>query len=160
MIRIISIVAVLILSVGCSKKSTPVATAQKDPKQAAVEDRISKTTPQAKRMIEKVQGMKPEVNEQLSTKTLAEMVDEYAKNKGAYNIAPIGWEASQKKLLPGEKTGRWKIVFNYQDYQKQLRAAEWEYNTETNKVYPFEKENAKDFWSNEGAEPQGKKGKK
>jgi hypothetical protein len=41
----------------------------------------------------------------------------------AYNITPIGWEASQKKLLPGEKAGRWKVVFNYQDYQKQLLAA-------------------------------------
>jgi hypothetical protein len=158
--RLIPVLAVLLLSVGCAKKSASVATAQKDPKTAAAEDRISKTTPEGKRIIEKVQAMKPEVNEQLSTKTLGEMVDEYAKNKGAYNITPIGWEAAKKKVLSGEKTGRWKVVFDYQDYQKQVRAAEWEYNTETNKLYPFEKENAKDFWSSEGAEPQAKKGKK
>jgi hypothetical protein len=160
MLRIIPLVAVLLVLAGCGGKPVPVAKAQKDPKVAAVEDRISKTTPEGKKIIEKVQAMKPEVNEQFSTKTLAEMVDDYAKNKGAYNITSIGWEASQKKLLPGEKAGRWKVVFNYQDWQKQLLAAEWEYNSDTNKLYPFEKDNAPGFFSSEGAEPQGKKGKK
>ncbi|MFY9553263.1 MAG: DUF3071 domain-containing protein [Blastocatellia bacterium] len=151
--RIIPIVAVLLLAVGCDKKPTSVARAQKDPKIAAVEERIAKTTPEGKQVIEKVQGLKPEVNEQVSTKTVGEMVDEYAKTKGAYNITPIGWEASQKK------TGRWKIAFSYQDWQKQLLTAEWEYDAATSKVYPFEKDNAPGFWSNEGAD-QGKKGKK
>lgn len=157
--RIIPVVAVLLLLVACDKKPAPVATVQKDPRIAAIEERISKTTPDGKQIIEKVKAMKPEVNEQLSTKTLGEKVDDYAKNMGAYNITSIGWEASQKKLLPGEKAGRWKVVFNYQDYQKQLLAAEWEYNSDTNKLYPFEQHNAPGFWSNEGAEPQ-KKGKK
>lgn len=151
MVRIIPVVAVLLLLAGCDSKPAPVAKAAKDPKIAAIEDRISKTTTEGKQMIEKAQGLKPEVNEQVSTKTLAEMVDQYTKNMGAYNITPIGWEGAQKK------TGKWKIVFNYQDYQKQLRAAEWEYDTATNKIYPFEKENAKDFWSNEGADKKGKK---
>jgi hypothetical protein len=160
MSRFIPIMALVLLLIGCDHKPTPVATAQKDPKIAAIEDRISKTTAEGKATIDKVKTMKPEVNEQLSTKTLDEMVEDYAKNKGAYNINPIGWEASQKKLLPGEKQGRWKVVFNYQDWQKQLLAAEWEYNSDTNKLYPFEKANAPGFWSNEGAPPQGKKGKK
>ena len=160
MIRIMPVVAVLLLLVACDHKPAPAARVQKDPKIAAIEDRISKTTPEGKEIIEKVRAQKPEVNEQLSTKTVGEMVDEYAKNKGAYNISSIGWEASQKKLLPGEKEGRWKVVFNYQDWQKQLLAAEWEYNLDTKKLYPFEKDNAPGFWSNEGAEPQGKKGKK
>lgn len=149
----------LLLVVACEKKPAPVARTQKDPKIAAIEERISKTTPEGKVVIEKVLAMKPEVNEQVSTKTLQEMVDDYAKNKGAYNITSIGWEAGQKKLLPGEKGGRWKVVFNYQDWQKQLLAAEWEFNSDTKKLYPFEKDNAPGFWSNEGAE-QGKKGKK
>jgi DUF3071 family protein len=154
MTKIIVLAAILVSLVGCAEKPTPVtAKANKDPKIAAIEDRISKTTPEGKQMIEKAQGMKPEVNEQPSGKTLAEMVDEYTKNMGAYNISAIGWEASQKK------TGKWKVVFNYQDYQKQLRAAEWEYDPGTNKLYPFEKENAKDFWK-ESADAQGKKGKK
>jgi hypothetical protein len=159
MLRFIPILALVILLIGCGQKPTQVAKAQKDPKIAAIEDRISKTTPEGKTVVDKVKAMKPEVNEQLSTKTLDEMVEEYAKNKGAYNITPIGWEASQKKLLAGEKQGRWKVVFNYQDWQKQLLAAEWEYNSDTNKLYPFEKDNAPGFWSNEGA-AQGKKGKK
>jgi hypothetical protein len=149
----------LLLLVACDKKPAPAARTQKDPKIAAIEERISKTTPEGKVVIEKVLAMKPSVNEQVSTKTLQEMVDDYAKNKGAYNITSIGWEAAQKKLLKGEKAGRWKVVFNYQDWQKQLLAAEWEYNSDTNQLYPFEKDNAPGFWSNEGAEP-AKKGKK
>ena len=160
MARIITIVAVLLLLVGCDHKTGPVAAkAQKDPKVAAIEDRVAKTTPEGKQIIEKVLAMKPEVNEQYSTKTLGEIVDDYAKNKGAYNITPIGWEAAQKKPLAGEKKGRWKVAFGYQDWQKQTLIAEWEYNLDTGKLYPFEKDNATGFWTNEGAEP-AKKGKK
>lgn len=159
--RIILVVVVLgvllLMVVACDTKTAPVAKVQKDPKVALVEERIAKTTPEGKAVIEKAMAMKPEVNEQLSTKTVAEMVDEYAKNKGAYNINPIGWEASQKKLLPGEKGGRWKVAFSYQDWQKQLLTAEWELNSDTNKLYPFEKDNAPQFYSNEGAEKKGKK---
>jgi len=158
--RIIPFLAVIALSLAaCEHKPAPVtSTASKDPRVAAVEARISKTTPEGTAVIEKVKAMKPEVNEQISAKTLGEMADKYAKEMGAaYNITPIGWEASQKKLLPSEKTGRWKIVFNYQDYQKQLLAAEWEYNSDTNKLYPFEKDNAPGFW--EAPESPGKKGK-
>ena len=144
---------IVLVVVACDKKAAPAARTQKDPKIAAVEDRVAKTTPEGKAVIETVLAMKPEVNEQVSTKTLQEMVDDYAKNKGAYNINSIGWEASQKK------TGRWKVVFNYQDWQKQLLAAEWEYDSTAKKVYPFERDNAPGFWSNEGAEPV-KKGKK
>jgi len=160
MTKFIVLVAALILLAGCAQKPPAVkAKSDKDSKVAAVEERVSKTTPEAKQIIGKVQAMKPEVNEQLSTKTLSEMVDEYAKNKGAYNITPIGWEATKKKLLPGEKSGRWKVVFDYQDWNKQLLAAEWEYNADANKLYPFEKDNAPGFYSAEGAPPP-KKGKK
>jgi len=160
MTKFIVLVAALILLVGCAQKPPAVkAKSDKDAKVTAAEVRVSKNTPEAKQIIEKVQAMKPEVNEQFSTKTLSEMVDEYAKNKGAYNITPIGWEASKKKLLPGEKSGRWKVVFDYQDWNKQLLAAEWEYNADTNKLYPFEKDNAPGFFSTEGA-PPAKKGKK
>jgi hypothetical protein len=157
--RTIPLLMLLLLVAACDKKPAPAARTQKDPKIAAIEERVSKTTPEGKVVIEKVLAMKPSVNEQVSTKTLQEMVDDYAKNKGAYNITSIGWEAAQKKLLKGEKAGRWKVVFNYQDWQKQLLAAEWEYNSDTNQLYPFEKDNAPGFWSNEGAEPV-KKGKK
>jgi len=158
MTKIILFAAVVMALVGCSEKPAPVtAKANKDPKIAAIEDRIAKTTPEGKQIIAKAQAMKPEVNEQLSTKTLTEIADDYAKNKGAYNISPIGWEASQKKLLPGEKSGRWKVAFSYQDWQKQVLTAEWEYNADTNKLYPFEKENAVGFFSSEGAPKKGAK---
>jgi hypothetical protein len=134
-----------------------VAKVQKDPKIAAIEERISKTTPEGKDVIEKVKAMKPDVNAQISAKTLGEMADHYEKEMGAYNITSIGWEASQKKLLPGAKSQRWKIVFSYQDWQKQLLIAEWEYDPDTKKLYPFERDNAPGFYE---AEPQGTKGKK
>jgi DUF3071 family protein len=107
---------------------------------AAIQERIDKTTPEGKQMVEKVLAMKPEVNDQPAGKTLGEIVDTYAKTNGEYNIKPIGWEASQKK------SGRWKIGFNYQDWQKQFLFAEWEYNPESSKLYPFEFQNAKEFW--------------
>ena len=158
MTKIILCAAVVMALAGCSEKPAPVtAKANKDPKIAAIEDRIAKTTPEGKQIIAKAQAMKPEVNEQLSTKTLTEIADDYSKNKGAYNISPIGWEASQKKLLAGEKSGRWKVAFSYQDWQKQVLTAEWEYNADTNKLYPFEKENAVGFFSNEGAPKKGAK---
>jgi len=158
MARIIVLAAILVSLAGCAEKPAPVtAKANKDPKIAALEDKIAKTTPEGKQTIAKVQAMKPEVNEQLSTKTLSEMVDEYAKNKGAYNISVIGWAAEQKKLLPNEKSGRWKVTFSYQDYQKQVLTAEWEFNADTNKLYPFEKDNAPGFFSDEGAPKKGKK---
>jgi hypothetical protein len=155
MIKFIVLVALLVGLAGCAEKPAPVtAKANKDPKIAAIEDRIAKTTPEGKQIIAKVQAMKPEVNGQLSAKTLGEKVDAYSKTMGAYNITPIGWEASQKKLLPGEKSGRWKVAFSYQDYQKQVLTAEWEYNADTNKLYPFEKDNAPGFY--EDAPKKGK----
>lgn len=158
MTKIILFAAIVLTLAGCAEKPAPVtAKANKDPKIAAIEDRIAKTSPEGKQIIAKAQAMKPEVNEQLSTKTLNEMIDDYAKNKGAYNISPIGWEANQKKLLAGEKAGRWKVAFSYQDYQKQVLTAEWEYNGDTNKLYPFEKDNAPQFFSDEGAPKKGKK---
>jgi hypothetical protein len=159
MIRLIPVLAVLLLLAGCEHKPAPVAKAQKDPKVAAIEDRVAKTTPEGKEIIEKVKAMKPEVNAQMSTKTVGEMVNHYEKEMGAYNITTIGWEAASKKMLPGAKTPRWKVAYSYQDWQKQLLTAEWEYDADAQKVYPFEKDNAPQFYSNEGAD-QGKKGKK
>ena len=139
--RVFPFLAVLLMA-GCSASQSPStkSAAPKDPKMAAIQDRIDKTTPEGKQMVEKVLGMKPEVNDQASGKTLKEVVDTYSTANGEYNIKPIGWEASQKK------SGRWKIAFNYQDWQKQFLVAEWEYNPESSKLYPFEFQNAKEFW--------------
>lgn len=158
MLRIIAIAAALFLLAGCESKPAAVTKAAKDPKVAAVEERIAKTTEEGKQIIEKVKGLKPIVNEQVSTKTIGEMVDHYAKEMGVYNLTPIGWESSQKKALSGEKNGRWKVAFDYFDFNKQLLIAEWEYNPDTGKVYPFEKDNAPGFYSSEA--PDAKKGKK
>jgi hypothetical protein len=159
MLRIVPLLIIALLMVGCVDKGPPPAAKRvdKDPKVAAAEEKIGKTTPEGKAIIEKVQAMKPEVNEQPSGKTIKEIADDYANNKGAYNIIVIGWEASQKKPIAGQKTGRWKVVFHYQDYQKQQLAAEWEYNPDENKVYPFELVNAPQFWTAPDASKKGKK---
>jgi len=158
----IMIAMVVVGLTGCGDKPAPVAakSTAKDPKRVAMEERINKTTPEGKQIIEKVKAMKPEVNKQLSTKTIAEMVEVYSKNSDQNNLSPIGWEAAQKKPYEKESVGRWKVAFDYQDWQKQYMTAEWEYNPITNSVYPFELDNAKGFWSNEGANTQATKGKK
>lgn len=155
MIKSIPCLIVVLLICGCGQPPTPTKTkVEKDPKVAAIEERVAKTTPEAKQMIEKAKAMKPEVNDQPATKTLAEIIDDYALNKGAYNINPIGWEASQKK------NQRWKVLFHYKDYLGQLEAAEWEYNPESNKLYPFEFVNAKVFWTDVRGEKQAQVDKK
>src|SRR5215813_3833846 len=133
MVRFAPCLLILLALVGCDHKPAPQAAApKKDPRITAIEQRIAQTTPEGKQILEKVQAMKPEVNEQASGKTLKELVDDYAKNKGDYNLSPIGWEASQKK------SGKWKVGFDFQDWQKQIQAAEWEFDPQANKLYPFE----------------------
>jgi hypothetical protein len=160
--NIISSLIILLLLTGCGQKVAPTkAKADKDPKRVALEEKIARTSPEGKQMIEMVKGMKPEVNDQLSAKTLGELIEDYEKNKGAYNISTIGWEASQKAVRPQEKTGRWKVLFHYQTFDGQLQAAEWEYNPETKKLYPFERNNAPTFWTAVGDEAaNANKGKK
>ena len=145
--------ALLFLLAGCQDKPVQTNTkAQKDPRTVAMEESIAKTTPEGKKILEKILAMKPEINGQKSTKTLSAVVDDFAKTKGGFNILPIGWEASQKK------SGRWKAVFHYQEYTKDYKDAEWEYNPETDNLYPFDKDNAKVFWSSEKETPAaGKK---
>jgi hypothetical protein len=139
---------ILFLMVGCGgqKPGPTKVRAEKDPKVAAVEEKISKTTAEGKQMVEKALAMKPEVNDQVSAKTLGDILKDYSENKGTFNITPLGWESTQKR------NGRWKLVYHYQDYQKQLMSAEWEYNPQTNKLYPFELVNAPSFWTGIGDE--------
>jgi len=148
MLKTLTCLVALLLSAACGAKPGPVkATAAKDPKVAALEERIQKTSPEGKEMIEKVKGLKPEVNDQVASKTLSEIVDDYAKNKGTYNINVIGWESSKKS-----SNGRWKVMLHYQDWQKNFLVAEWEYNPQNNKLYPFEVTNAPTFWTGAGGD--------
>jgi len=126
---------------------------QQDEQLATILDKISKTSQEGLLVLDRIHNMKPEVYDEQSNKTLIEVVQDYAFNKGAYNISIIGWEASPKKILPSETLARWKIVLYYRDWQKLYQAAEWEYNAEKNTLYPFEKVNAPGFFSNEAERP-------
>lgn len=144
MFRLGACVLALVLIVGCGgNKPVPAnrPAVNKDPKIAAIEERVAKTTPQAKEIIEKVKGIKPVVNDQTSAMTLGEHVEDYANNKGAYNLTPIGWEASEKA------NKRWKILFHYKTFSDELALAEWEYIPGEGKLYPFETKNASTFFT-------------
>ena len=78
---------------------------------------------------------------------LERLIEINAKKKGEHNLTPIGWAAAIKRI------GRWKIVFYYQDYDKKYQAAEWEYNPDEITLYPFDLNNAPQFWS---GTPDGK----
>ena len=122
--------------------------AQDDEKLRKILATISKTSTAGLKILSRIQELKPEVNGVESSKTLIDIVQDYAFNKGAaYNIIVIGWAASRKELVDGEPIGRWRIVLYYKDWQKQYQSAEWEYNDETDKLYPFETENAPGFFS-------------
>lgn len=141
------IIFLLLVLAGCGEKPQPTKPQPKpesDPKRQAFQKNIDSTNQEGKDMIEKVKAMKPEVNGQVSAKTLGEIIDDYATNKGTYNIKPIGWAASLKS------SKNWKIAYYYQDFQSQYTAAEWEYNPETKKLYPFELNNAPSFWTGVG----------
>ena len=147
--------ALLFLLAGCKDTSVQTNTAgPKNPRLAAIEEAIAKTTPEGKKILDKIVGMKPEINEQKATKPLSAIIDDFSKNKGSFNITTVGWSASQKK------SGRWKVVYHYQEYTKIYQDAEWEYNPETNNLYPFDPENAKQFYSLEKEAPAASKGKK
>lgn len=151
MLKTISCLIVLVFITACGQKPAEQQSAKpqtaKDPKLVKFEENIAKTTPEGKEFIEKAKVMKPEVNEQISTKTLGELVEDYAKNKGDFNLKPIGWEASEKKT-----TKNWKLVFYYQDFSNQYQAAEWEYNPTSKKLYPFEYINAPLFYTGVGGD--------
>jgi hypothetical protein len=145
-------VILLALAAGCEDKPKPPAgppAPKEDPKIEAIKAEIAKTTPDEKAMIDKCLAMKPEVNGKQSAMTLQEVVNDYATNKGDYDLHVIGWEA---KFLSNKK---WKISLNYQDYQKALTKAEWWYDPDTNKLYPFETKYAPVFWSATAANPNG-----
>jgi hypothetical protein len=121
---------------------------QQDEKLASILESIQKTSPKGLEIIEKIKVMKSEVNGQRSTKTLEEMVRYYSVDRGEYNITVIGWAASPRQsVVP---TSCWRITLYFQDHKKEYQSAEWEYNKETNKLYPWEMERAPWFWSNEG----------
>ena len=107
---------------------------------ATVLDQISRTQTQTPEMIEQIKAMKPEIHGQPSVLTLDQAVKEESRKKGADGLIPIGWEASQKT------DGRWEVVLHYRDDRAQYLKAEWEYDPDSNRIYPFELQNAPGFW--------------
>jgi hypothetical protein len=72
--------------------------------------------------------------------TLGQVVNDHSQSKSSDSLSAIGWEASQKA------NARWGVILHYQDSRAQYQKAEWEYDPETNRIYPFEHQNAPRFW--------------
>ncbi len=107
---------------------------------AVVLDQISETSPEGLQIIEQIKELKPEVNGQPSVLTLGQAVKDESRKKGKDGLIPIGWVASQKA------NGRWEVVLHYRDDRAQYQKAEWEYDPDSNRLYPFELQNAPGFW--------------
>jgi hypothetical protein len=144
MIKIIIVVAIFLAVFSTDDLALTNSVSQQDDERIAIKDRIAKNTPASIDIIEKVKGMKPLVNEKLSVKSLGKIIKDYEEGKGAFKLTAIGWEASQKQ------NGYWRIFFHYQKDTLEYVKAEWEFNPETNKLYPFEFQNARWFWTRTG----------
>lgn len=141
------LLVLLALGLGACGQSQPAAqspatSSDTDPRIAQIKQDISKsTTPQSKAIIDKALAIKPVVNQRPSGKTLGDMANDYATNKGTFNILPIGWDAKPRK-----GSDWWNITFYYRDYKKNYLTAVWEYNEKTNELYPWDAQNAAGFW--------------
>ncbi|SRR5260370_42622759 len=133
--------ALLVVGMLCSPSLQAGPVQDEDPALQRIKETIEKTTPEGKETIERVRRMLPEVNGQVSAQPLERLIEVFAKERGERNLTPIGWTAAIKR------SGRWKILFYYQDFDKQYKAAEWEYNPEEVSLYPFDLINATQFWA-------------
>lgn len=131
----------ILLFVACEQAQTvKKAPPPSEPRLAPIKEALSKVTPEGKRIIERAKQARPEVDQHVSEKTLAEIVEEYSTRRGDYNITEIGWEASQKK------NGRWRVVLYYEDYKHEISSAEWEYDADTGRLVAFDMKNSRQFW--------------
>ena len=148
--KLLFLIATIVVAVCVQYVVVPEARSQDDTKRSTILKRISQTSPEGLKIIEKIQAMKPEINGMRSAKTLIEIIQEYAFNVGPYGINPLGWEATEKAESAGNSLARWRIVFHYQDYTKQYLEAEWEYDPKAERLFPFDIKNATQFWTNDG----------
>jgi hypothetical protein len=144
MIKIIIVIAILVTGFSTADLALTNSVSWQDDKLIAIKERIAKNTPESLRIIEKVKHMKPVVNDELSGKRLGKIIKDYEEGKGAFKLTAIGWEASVKE------NGFWRIFFHYQKDTLEYVKAEWEFNPEINKLYPFELPNAPWFWTRTG----------
>ena len=135
-------ISIILLLIGSLKAKSFGAKAQEDKRFAEISEHITRTTTEGLEILNRALKLKPEVNERLSTKSLGEHVEEFSS--GSDPIKPIGWEVVRNRAM-----NRWRIVFYYQMNDQSYRAAEWEYNDETKKLYPFEFVNSPTFWAGE-----------
>jgi hypothetical protein len=127
--------AIAMLLFAPSPQERPIQ--NEDARSKAINEEIANTTPEGKEIIERVKRMLPEINSKLSTLPLEKLVEKFEKEK---NVTPVGWAAARKRI-----SGRWKILFYYQDETKEYKTAEWEYNPDKVLLYPFEFNNAPQF---------------
>jgi hypothetical protein len=124
--------ALVVASAFYDSPTLAVARAQDDPRLASIKERISKTTPRGRRMIEKALGTKLEIFGRLTQQSLNELIQRQPTSDNN-----IGWEASPKRF------GRWRIVLHYKNLNHIQRyfEAEWDYNPKTSRLVVVEPNN-------------------
>jgi len=131
-----SMLLVLALSLAPLQQDTAIQ--NEEARLKAINEEIAKTTSKGKEIIDLVKLMVPEVNGASSTLPLERLVEIAEKEK---RVTAVGWAASIKS------NRRWRIVFYYRDDSRTYQAAEWEYNPDQFSLYPFDLNNAPQFWS-------------
>jgi hypothetical protein len=114
--------------------------AGKDPRLAAIEEAARRTSPEAKKIIERAWLATPEFEGSRATKTLGEMIDDSANEEGLYRIEPLGWDASQAR------DSKWRLKFHYHRWPSLYLATEWEYDTEADRLRLLKTEHGPEFW--------------
>ena len=141
------VIFALAMSFITLQRGRPAQTEGVDPRLKMIKEEIEKTTPEGKEIIERVKQMLPEVNGKLSTLPLEKLVENYVKEQ---NLAPVGWAASKLSEWVSTNTLRsdslWQIRLLYRTEAKEYRSAQWRYDSETRRLYPFNG-NAEQFWS-------------
>jgi hypothetical protein len=125
---------------GGGHESQMSANAQEELNAVLIQERIAKTSPEGLEVIEKVKRMMPEIQKNLSAKSLGEAVEDCTSGCGKFLIYPIGWEALRSD------GPRWMVSFYFQDKEQKYLKATWEYNDERKALIPAEFTNATKFW--------------
>jgi hypothetical protein len=110
-----------------------------------IHERIAKTSAEGLGVIGKVKQMRPQIQKYLAAKSLGAIVEDYSSGRGPFFIHLIGWDAVESSA------GRWAVSLYYQDEEKKLIKATWEYNTGKNVLFPGELNYATKFWAKGGS---------
>jgi|SRR5215216_1551788 len=141
MIKIILLVVLGLNVLSGGQEPQMSAIAQEELNAVLIQERIAKTSSEGLAVIESAKRRMPEIQKNLSAKTLGEAVEDCINGQGEFLIYPLGWEALKSD---GQ---RWVVSFYFQDKEQKYLKATWEYDEGRNVLIPAEFTNATKFWA-------------